>query len=119
MASPNSGANPGENASEDPLKNIGNKESFSLRYRGQAPPSLDEPGWEIQTIARRFVSQSDETTTCAATGRDVQLVKPHLYVTARRDRFPDSRGVTAEHRHFILADEDALEAWFQGESDHE
>lgn len=87
------------------------------RARGQPPPdpSLDhQEEWEIATICKRFCagSRADETVACAATDESVRLGDRHLYVTARRDPYPRREWHSPVFEHYVLADADALVAWF-------
>lgn len=56
--------------------------SRTQRFRGRRPPTHDD-GWQVSTVARRTTNRSARTS-CAVTGRDVRLDRPHYYVTLRK-----------------------------------
>lgn len=96
----------------------GEEESRALtdQYRGRVPDDLEEDGWELSTIARRFRSPGDETVEDAVTGDMFETSTPHYYITLRRDPYPDSPGTTSEFRHYCVQDREALDEWFTSSS---
>jgi len=94
------------------------------RARGETPPDpslSNQEEWTITTIAKRLCSgpTAAQTVPCDATGQPVSLSEIHLYVSARRDPHPHLRYSTPEHTHWVLADADALRAWFANDQDSE
>lgn len=81
-------------------------------YRDRIPLGYDEE-WTIRSISRRFAhGERASEVVESPTGESVTLGEPHWYVTAKRDRFPHTKNVTAEYDHFVFPDIPALAAWF-------
>lgn len=111
----NDDATPGK-GDQQPSRTRGDPVEWSAiePYRDQTPPGYDDE-WTISTISRRFKhGQHAGDVIESPNGEAISLDEPHWYVTVRRDRYPNTRGVTADHEHHAFPDVAALEAWFEG-----
>ena len=83
----------------------------------ELPGFHPDSGWELGTTCRRNCpGRTGETGLCPPTEEQIPIDEPHIFVTARRDEFPDTPSQTAEFKEFVFPSRDELRQWFEDDN---